>query len=261
MVSIVTPSYNQGQFLEETIRSVLLQGYPNLQYIIMDGGSTDGSVDVIRRYERWLAYWVSEPDEGQADAIGKGFERASGRILAWLNSDDRYTPGALGRATRLFTRHARVQFASGDINFIDAGGVVTSRHYASRPNWFLGAHLARGGWYQPSAFWLSSAYEHVGGMNRSLFFCMDLDLFIRLARYGPSRRIPGPPIAEFRVWAESKTSTAENVWRKERAQVMERYRQMSAAPWAPSVVRGLWWLWCRPTTWRILLNRAFGWEC
>lgn len=91
-ISIVTPSFNQGQYIEETIRSILLQGYPNLEYIVIDGGSTDGAVDVIRKYEKWLTYWVSEPDKGQADAINKGLERCTGEIFNWINSDDILLP-------------------------------------------------------------------------------------------------------------------------------------------------------------------------
>jgi glycosyltransferase involved in cell wall biosynthesis len=104
-VSIVTPSFNQAQFIEATIRSVLLQGYPNLEYIIIDGGSTDGSVEIIRKYEDSIAYWVSERDQGQSDAINKGFCRASGKILAWLNSDDLYLPGAITRAVGYLEEH------------------------------------------------------------------------------------------------------------------------------------------------------------
>lgn len=97
VVTVVTPSYNQGQFLEETIRSVLLQDYPGVEYMIFDGGSSDGSLEIIKAYSKWLAYWESAPDKGQADAISRGWKRASGSILAYLNSDDLYMPGAIAR--------------------------------------------------------------------------------------------------------------------------------------------------------------------
>ena len=112
-ISIVTPSYNQGQFIEETIRSVLLQGYPNLEYIVIDGGSTDGTVDILRKYERHIDFWVSERDKGQAAAINKGFARASGEILAWLNSDDTYQMGVFAQVAELFCQRPDVEVISG----------------------------------------------------------------------------------------------------------------------------------------------------
>lgn len=105
-ISIVTPSYNQGRFLEETLRSVLLQGYPDLEYIVIDGGSTDESGEIIRKYEAWLTYWVSERDQGQSDAINKGWRRCTGDIIVWLNSDDGYAPNALCEVARAFQANA-----------------------------------------------------------------------------------------------------------------------------------------------------------
>ena len=119
LVSIVTPSYNQGQFIEETIRSVLLQGYPNLEYIIIDGGSTDNSVEIIRKYEPWLAYWVSEPDNGQSEAINRGWSISQGDILAWLNSDDMYTQNAIQTAVSTLQRHPEMTMIYGDTNVIN----------------------------------------------------------------------------------------------------------------------------------------------
>src|SRR5262249_19241824 len=117
-----TPSFNQGQFLEETIRSVLLQGYPNLEYLIIDGGSTDRSVEIIKKYEPWLAYWVSEPDRGQSHAINKGFKRATGEILAWLNSDDIYLPCTLIKVCRVFLKQKADLVTGGIVRNSTASG-------------------------------------------------------------------------------------------------------------------------------------------
>ena len=118
-VSIVTPSYNQGQYIEETIRSVLLQGYPDLEYFVIDGGSTDASVDVIRKYEPWLAYWVSEIDKGQSAAINKGFIKATGFVFGWLNSDDVYLPETLRFIGDYWHSRPETNFVVGDVMLID----------------------------------------------------------------------------------------------------------------------------------------------
>lgn len=259
MVSIVTPSYNQGQFLEETIRSVLLQGYPNLEYIIMDGGSTDGSVEIIRKYEPWLSYLHIGPDGGQAAAIAEGFRHATGEILAWLNSDDRYRPGALARAALFFTAHSKIAFGNGDVNFIDGDGRWMKRMFAIRPNRFLTANLGVHGWPQQGCFWRRWAYERVGGVDPAFRFCMDLDLFIRLIGSGPSKRIPGPPLGDFRIHDQAKSSNLHEVAREETTAIIRKYGT-AARCLGERFLRRLWRIWRKPATLRAWLSRRYGWE-
>ena len=258
-VSIVTPSNNQGQFIEETIRSVLLQGYPNLEYIVMDGGSTDNSVEIIRKYEPWLSYWRTGPDGGQAAAIAEGFRHATGEILAWLNSDDRYRPGALVRVAHFFTTHPNVVLGNGDVNYIDAEGCFLKRLYAVRPNRLLTANLGKHSWPQQGCFWRRWAYERAGGLDGSLRFCMDRDLFIRLTGIGPSRRIPGPPLADFRIHDRAKSTTILDVAREESVALLAKYGHpgVRSREW---LLRLLWWFWCKPSNIRARLNRKYGWE-
>lgn len=258
-ISIVTPSYNQADFLEETIRSVLLQGYPNLQYMVLDGGSSDGSAAIIRAYAPWLDYWRSERDGGQSAAIADGFARSDGEIIAWLNSDDRYEPGSLLRAAQFFASQPRTVFGNGDVYFIDAASAITRRLYAVPPNRFLTANLGKYVSLQPGCFWRRAAYEAAGGMDRALRFCMDRDLFIRLGDQGPCRRIPGPPLAAFRVHERAKSSTIRDVAQAESAILVARYGRawISARRW---LLNELWRLWYRPTGLRAKLNRRFGWE-
>jgi len=208
-VSIVTPSYNQGQFIEETIRSVLLQGYPHLEYLIIDGGSTDGSVDIIRKYEPWLAYWVSEPDRGQSHAINKGWERATGDILAYLNSDDLYCPGAIGRAMEGLRENPEYALVYSDGLWIDE----TSFHWKPCKSGPLDARhlLTVKGTYipQPTVFMRRSGLMAVGGLDKSLHMAMDFDLWVKLALRYPLGYLEGRPLAMLRDHALKKTSTRE----------------------------------------------------
>ena len=120
-LSIVTPSFNQGEFLEEAIVSVLEQNYPNLEFIVIDGGSTDALVKIIRKYESYITYWISEPDDGHGDALNKGFNRSSGEIMAWLNSDDKYCPNAFSTVVELFTTFKDVQWLTGKNRLLGQG--------------------------------------------------------------------------------------------------------------------------------------------
>jgi hypothetical protein len=179
-LSIVTPSYNQGQFLEATIRSVLLQGYPNLEYIIIDGGSTDESVAIIRKYERWLTFWVSEPDDGQTAAINRGLERSTGEYLGWLNSDDLYTKGAFGRVVKAFIDKPNCIVLHGNRIIINGSGKVigaSSLPAFNPPKVSVPV-------YSETAFWTRSAMKKIGLLNVNLNFSMDLEFFTRLFLQG-----------------------------------------------------------------------------
>ena len=134
-VSIVTPSFNQASFLEQTLRSVLEQDYPNLEYIVIDGGSTDGSVEIINKYADQLAYWQSQPDQGQTDAINQGFAHATGEILAWLNSDDLLLPGAVSAAVRALEEHPEAAMVYGDALLINAQGKTIGKFPAAQTDY------------------------------------------------------------------------------------------------------------------------------
>ena len=193
LVSIVTPSFNQARFLEETIRSVLDQDYPRLEYIIVDGGSTDGSLEIIRRYADRLAWWVSEPDQGQTDAINKGFARASGEILAWLNSDDTYLPHAMSEAAAYLQSHPEVGMVYGDANLVDETGRMLGPFPARQTDY---RRLRRGYVHIPqqAAFFRASLWRQVGPLDPTFYFAMDYDLWVRLARLAPLQYHP-------RLWA------------------------------------------------------------
>jgi glycosyltransferase involved in cell wall biosynthesis len=178
-ITIITPSYNQAQFLEETIRSVLLQGYPNLEYIIIDGGSIDGSVDIIKKYEPWFSYWVSEPDRGQSHAINKGWERSTGEILSYINSDDLLVPGVLFRVADLYQRYPQAGFFHGTTQVFE-GNRQEKFIFGSR--FSIESILTTGinPVAQPSTFINNYVLNKVGVLDENLHMAMDRDLWIRI---------------------------------------------------------------------------------
>lgn len=225
-VSIVTPSYDQAQFIEETIRSVLLQGYPNLEYMIIDGGSTDGSVEVIRKYEPWLAWWVSEKDNGQGDAINKGFTRASGEIVSWLNSDDVYLPGAAAIGVRHLAQHAAAVLVHGPCVMVDDAGCTlyewggrfcTTRDLALDDNCIA----------QPSTFMRRASLHAAGFLDADLQYVMDYALWLRMGMLGELLVVP-EILSRFRVHCHSKTGSGMSKFKHEQVQWLERW--LSTAP-------------------------------
>jgi glycosyltransferase involved in cell wall biosynthesis len=182
-ISVVTPSYNQAEFLERTIRSVLDQNYPNLEYIIIDGGSTDGSVDIIKKYADRLHYWISESDEGQSNAINKGIEMATGEWVAWQNSDDVFYPGSFASMAKASASYPDANLIVGDINLIDRyDSVLRDIRYVTPSYW---AMLAEGMVLtNQAAFWRRRLHAEIGLLSETLHFAFDYEWFLRLtARY------------------------------------------------------------------------------
>jgi glycosyltransferase involved in cell wall biosynthesis len=221
-ISVVTPSFNQGDYLEATIRSVLLQGYANLEYLILDGGSQDASVAIIQHYEPWLAYWHSRPDRGQSDAINQGLRQATGEIVGWLNSDDVLLPGTLRLIGEYFATHPQTVLVYGNAQLISREGEVLGPNTHTQPfdERLLLEHddIVP----QPSAFFRQSAFRSVGGLDETLHYALDWDLWIRLGRCGPVAFLPDF-LSQMRIYPEAKTySGGQKVFNEIRS-VVERY--------------------------------------
>lgn len=218
--SIITCSYQQGAFIDVTLRSVLDQEYEALEYIVIDGGSTDGSVDTIRSYADRLAYWVSEPDRGQSDALIKGFARARGEIQGWLCSDDLLLPGALKAVAAFFTGHPEVDAVYGDALWIDAVG--NHLRPKKEPRFHHLAFLFDHNYIpQPSMFWRRSLYERVGGLDTNFHLAMDSDLWERFSRATRIAHLPRY-LSCMRYYPEQKTRALKAQGRGEDALIRER---------------------------------------
>jgi len=208
LISIVTPSYNQAHFIEDTIRSVLSQDYPHMEYLIVDGGSTDNTVEIIRKYESRLTWWVSEKDLGQTDAINKGFARAKGDILAWINSDDTYESGAITAAVNYFHAHPEVGMIYGDCNFINERGDVIGKFDSAQTNY----RLLRQGYThipQQTMFFRANLWKQVGPLDPSFYFAMDYDLWTRISARSEIKYVP-QTWANFRLHTSGKTILADD---------------------------------------------------
>lgn len=234
-LSIITPSYNQGRFLDETIRSVLNQGYKSLEYIVIDGGSTDESVDVIRRYEDKLAYWVSEKDRGQVHAINKGLERATGDVVAFINSDDVYLPGTFNAVMNHFSEHPQSEWVCGDTIMFGEGydtyviRAVVPRSAAHCLSWAYRAP-------QPGHFWKRELVQ--SGFQERWNYDFDHDMYVRLLLAGHKCEHIPLPFAGYRLHEVSKTIAEGHRQLEEFDQIAEFYEPQ---------LQGVGRRWCKAT--------------
>lgn len=263
-VTLVTPSFNQGAFIEETIRSVLLQGYPDLEYVIMDGGSTDGTVEVIRKYERWLARWVSQKDAGQSAAINAGFENTTGHVMAYLNSDDYYLPGALAAAAEALNR-PDAAWCAGDATILDEKSRRFEPSLVVMPRDWIDQITRRARIPQPATFWTRPLWHACGAFDSTMFFSFDWDLYCRFLLKGcRPTRIPRA-LAVLRYHEDTKTSRASDRMKADDAVI--RRRCLAACPWPRRTYArlALWWndsprvrFWSDPLNWAAVTRRKLA---
>ncbi len=227
-ISIVTPSFNQGQFIEETILSVIGQGYPNLEYIIIDGGSSDNTVDIIKKYENHIDYWVSEPDNGQAQAINKGFARATGDIIGWLNSDDMYMPNCLAFISNHLDSHSLkvcfgncLHFKEEAIGLIAGGSNVAKAAVTDeleKIDFII----------QPSTFWNRKTWDHVGRLIEEMHYAFDWEWFLRAQRKNVKLQPVEKCLSIYRIHEEHKTKNGGTKRRQEILNVYKEYDERIA---------------------------------
>jgi glycosyltransferase involved in cell wall biosynthesis len=225
-ISIITPSFNQGQFIEETIQSVLSQKYPNLEYWVIDGGSTDNTLQILKKYEKKI-HWLSEKDNGQTDAINKGLQKCTGEIIGYLNSDDLYTPGTLQTVGQYFLSHPTAMWLTGNYLIIDENGTIIQsfvvwykellRHFPSSTVLAVANFIS-----QPSTFWRKEAVTQAGLFDTALQYCMDYEYWMRLYQNYSLVVLPNT-FSKFRIHKQSKGGSRFTEQFLEEQKVVERY--------------------------------------
>tara|TARA_Y100001968_G_scaffold331302_1_gene385549 strand:- start:1450 stop:2259 length:810 start_codon:yes stop_codon:yes gene_type:complete len=223
-ISVVVPSYNQGKYIEETILSILNQEYPNLELIIFDGGSTDETHEILAKYRSSISYLSIGKDSGQADALKKGFDIATGDIFCWLNSDDIFNENTFSRISRLYQSNSRMSAYYGNLDVInDKGKYIFTKYLTPLPILIGNKSVCNGvfGFYQPSFLFTSDAYRLTTGINPDLFHCMDNDLFKKLAELNVDFIYQDYSFSSFRIHEMSKTVNYSNIARKEQKQLFK----------------------------------------
>lgn len=227
-ITIITPSYNQGEFIEATIRSVLAQNYPNLEYLVFDGGSTDNTVDVIKKYDKYITHWESKTDRGQSHAINKGFRAASGEIIGWLNSDDLFYPNTLHRVANYFKdkNYRKIIYGEGtylfdkyQLSIKNNTARLSQRHPITLCDFII----------QPSTFWGRTVVEEVGELEEDLHYGFDWDWFIKAHNKGIPLQMVKEYFSVYRIHAGHKSSAGGDKRTKELAQIYETYHGSTVA--------------------------------
>lgn len=224
-ISIITPSYQQGEYIEQTIRSILLQGYPKLEYIIMDGGSSDQTVEVIRHYADFIDYWQSEKDKGQSDAIHRGWSRATGTLVAWLNSDDWYLEGTLLKVGRAFVAHGEPawmigcvhNFRSGKFETVITPGPMDLVEMMGGKNYC---------WHQPGMFWTRALIQEMGPLREDLHLGFDHEYFLRILQKGYQPVFLPDMLTAFRIHGDAKSNSRMDDVVVEYRAILDMYRSM-----------------------------------
>lgn len=233
-VTVITPSYNQGQFIEATIASVLAQTYPNVEYLVVDGGSTDNTMAIVDQYRDRINTVIHEKDRGQSDAINKGFRLATGELVGWINSDDLLYPDCIEQIVNLYRQHADGAVYYGAVNdWIDAQGRGTGKRHLPIPgrDFLLNQNYNL---IQQGSFYPTQLVRELGYLNESIHYCMDLDLWLRLLTRGPIYGYSGSSIAAFRRWEATKTTTGGTKFLRDIQQVL---RQQGASPYARTMLK------------------------
>ncbi len=250
-ISIVTPCYNHGCFLEQTILSVINQDYPNIEYIIVDGGSTDNSVEIIRKYEKHIAYWVSEPDEGHRYALKKGFDRATGDVVAWQNADDYYEPDVFGQVMRIFSVYPQVDIVYGNVRLVDEEG----KHIGELrflPTCFFWTLFDDFTMHNQAAFFRRTLWDAMGGITFDDYF-FDYDLFLRATRMARRTHFVHRILGNYRKHPDSGwfsgryESLRKSVWVRRR-RYLGRFSKvptgvLAQLRWLCLMRRTLWYMW------------------